>query len=422
MDEVKRDFLQDKLNSISFKKCIGIKVGDMLHYYISDKYSWKDGLSSVMHMIVKTAFVRSYEFQHNGQPKTVCLFSNSYRGRTDHLQAFKNVSCLTENSVEMVCGRYAVKLGYFRYITLPLQWNNQMRRIISHFGSRWKLVSILYQAYMDYVALQEESKKNHWDIQYLLTYCDVMPVDSFFTQRFKREEKTCVTLQHATYNIEKNSWAYTASMSDYFLAESTSALHEAERAGYHGNMIPVGAPRFVGQRQYEQPDMFKTSIIGIVMNSPEQPREDNISMIMMLQRYCKATNKKLKLKFHPANDPQEYEQYIDRSNTETYGREISAEQFGNMVDIAIVSASSVFVTMLRQWIPCYLFVRKGHDPMLYANADEFKFTNEDEFERKLQNINTDQSITAMKNMRDYLLAQGDSTENYKKALKMIGII
>lgn len=422
MNETKTDDLQNQLNAISFKKCEDIKVGDVLHYHINDNCNWKDGLRSVAYMLIKTACTSSYKFQCNGIPKTICLFSNSYRGRKDHLKAFKNVTCLTENSVDMVCDKYTVKLCRLRYAIFPLCWSKQMKEIVPEFGIRMKFVSVLFQAYMDYLTLQQEVRKQHWDIQYLLTYCDVIPVDCFFTQKFIRQGKTSVTLQHATYNVATNSWAYVGSKSNYFLSESISALHAAEKVGYKKKMIPVGSPHYVGQKQYQQPDRFKSDVIGIVMNSPERPVEENVNMITLLQKYCKATDRKIKLKFHPANDQKEYEKYIDHFITETYGSEISAQQFGNMVDVAIISASTVFTTMIRQWIPSFLFIRKDHDPMLYDDVEVFKFENEKELDEKLQNINSYLWIEAMKSARTFLLAQGDSISNYKNAFKRIGII
>ncbi len=89
-------------------------------------------------------------------------------------------------------------------------------------------------------------RKNNIAVRLLMTYCDVMPVDSYFTQKFNNDNKMTITLQHGTFNINNNSWGYLGSRSTYFLAESQAAKDTAIEAGYKGNMIVAGSPHHLG--------------------------------------------------------------------------------------------------------------------------------------------------------------------------------
>lgn len=63
------------------------------------------------------------------------------------------------------------------------------------------------------------------------------------------------------------------------------------------------------------------------MNSPMQPIEDNLQMLKLVQDYCKQNNKKLYIKWHPADDNSKYLNILDKDNVYTYGTEISIDNF-----------------------------------------------------------------------------------------------
>lgn len=280
----------------------------------------------------------------------------------------------------------------------------------------------LLRAYYDCNDVERYIRKNNLDIKFLVTYCDVMPVDCYFTQRFNSKGGASVTLQHGTFNTDTNSWAYLGSKSKYFLAESQAVIDSAKKVGYEGNMIAVGSPHTIDSQNTCKPNAFKTETLGIIMNADMIPIEENIGMIKTVQEYCKAHRKKLFLKYHPANNRDTYSEIIDTDFTKTYGTEISAEQFGEMVDVAIVSVSTVFNTMLMKWKPVLLFVRDGHDMMQFARTDDIKFLDSEQLSEKISFIDSPNYMKLMEKYRNYFLCSGKYEDNYRNAFKKIGIL
>lgn len=422
MRRLERYKTKEELNGISFYKCPGIKVGDVLHYEIPEKIGFKKILKSLIKCVYYSVF-SFCDFNQVGVPKTLSLFSNSYRTRNDHRKAFDNVSELIDNQLVVTPARRKFGLSKIKYLFTPLVWVHQMKNTSARFSERIFLsCGALLKAFYDCIDIEKYIKKNKLDIKYLVTYCDVMPVDSYITQYLKNNGIISVTLQHGTFITSSNSWAYLGSKSNYFLAESPFVVDDAKKVGYKGNMIAVGSPHTINSEKTLEPELFKTETIGIIMNTDMLPQEDNISMIKTVQKYCKDNNKKLLIKYHPSNIPSFYEKFIDLSFAKTYKTEISAEKFGDMIDVAVISSSTVFNTMLMEWKPVLLFVRDGHDIGLFSGTDEIKFENTEKLAEKIEIINTPEYKRLLEKYRNYFLCSGDYKENYKNAFREIGII
>jgi len=422
MENKERDKLKEELNNIKFRGIENILVGDVLHYSLDANPSIKSGVKSIARMILRMALCTSYDFEVVGTPKTVALCSNSYRGRMDHKKAFNSVIGLLTNYVKISFGSNKIDLFGVKHLIKVFAWNGQVRKVMTHFGKRMFLLSELFRAYVDYKYFENLCKKYDWKFDNFITYCDVMSVDNYFTQMLNLKQKTTITLHHGFFNKETNAWAYLGSKSKYFLADSIAAVEDAKSIGYKGNMLAVGSPHYLGQKEYPMPIQFETEVVGVVMNSSMQPMEDNIGMILAVQDYCRKHNKKMILKYHPSNNPVDYTKYIDTDVTATYGREISIEQFGDMIDIAVVSASTVFTAMLKQWIPAFLYVRTGYYPKLFSGTDALKFTGDDDLKRLVDRINRNEFSSEMTNLREFFLAPGDFEANYIKAFHDIGVL
>lgn len=422
MDSKEMNKRKEKLNEISFDGMEDIQAGDVLHYLLDVNPSTKSGIMSIVRMILRISLCSSYDFEVVGIPKTIALCSNSYRGRMDHKKAFDSVIALLNNYVKISFSTYRIDLSGGKHLFKVLSWNRQIRKVIPNFGKRMLFLSELFRAYVDYKYFESLCKKFDWQIDNLITYCDVMPVDCFFTQAFNLEQKKTITLHHGFFNKETNAWAYLGSKSKYFLADSMAAVKDAKSIGYEGNMQAVGSPHYLGQRDYKMPSQFNTETVGVVMNSSMQPLEDNVGMILEVQDYCKKHQKKMILKYHPSNNSEDYAKYIDTDITITYGREISIEQFGDMVDVAVVSASTVFTAMLKQWVPAFLYVRKDYDPNLFSGTDSLKFSTSDEFENLVSKIDKEDYKRELLKIREFFLASGDFKQNYKDVFREIGVL
>ena len=420
------DELQKKLNQIKLKKIEDIRCGDVLHYPILDIVDYLDTYISskkerlkAVPRIIKNSCVDNYEFIMDGKADILFLFSNSSRGRDDHLKAFMNAQELYENRLTMKCtGKQFTTVG-LKILPLAVVWNRQMKEVVQNFTIRSILIATLVQCCLDYQIFIKKAHKDNLNIKALVSYCDVMPVDCFFTQKFNSHKKITVTLQHGTFIVKTNAWAYAGAKSKYFLAESPYTVDCAKRAGYKGITMPVGSPHQLEASLREKPKSFKAEKLGLFLNSPMRPHEDNIQAINVLQEYCKKNNCKLLIKYHPANDQSIYEKIIDKEVSTTYGTDISAVEFGNMIDVAVVNASTVFNTMLSQWIPVLLFERKGYAPEMFFGVDELTFFNVEELKKKLHWILSDEFYERMDSYRNYFLCSGDLKTNYKNAFSEI---
>lgn len=422
MITLENEKLKEELNSIRFYKCSDIKIGDVLHYEFPEKYGVKQIVKSLIKIVYYSIF-SFCNFMKEGTSKTLTLFSNCYSSRADHREAFDNVVELIDNKLVVTPSRKKLNLSNIKDIIVPLVWIYQMKDTSARLSERIVLsCGVLFRAYRDFDDVELYINKNGVDIRYVLVYCDVMPIDCYFIQKFNIKDIITVTLQHGMFSASLNSWAYLGSKSKYFLAESQSIIDAAKNIGYEGNMMAVGSPHNINTQVLCVPDVFRTDVLGIVMNSEMVPREDNISMIKIVEKYCKTNGKKLMLKLHPSNDRIVYEEFIDSSFVKIYGNEINAEEFGNMIDVAIVSASTVFNTMLMKWKPVLLFVRDGHDLDMFYGTEKIKFSNEKQFADKIDFINTHEYKALLEKYRSYFLCSGVYRENYKKALQKIGIM
>jgi hypothetical protein len=404
---------QQKINDIAFINCIDIKMGDVLHYYLKSEINIKD----VCRALKSVFFVDNYKFSVSGNPNILCLCSSDYNFRPEHKKAFNNVMALIDDKIVMMSEKKIFSIFIIRNINFIIKWYKQLKKIEKDSKKRMyyslKILSI-YRTYQSWEKLLKEKK---WNINSFLTYCDVMPVDNFFTQKFNMNKKNTITLQHGTFNIINNSWAYLGSKSKYFLAESQAAKNTAISVGYNGKMIVVGSPHHLNEIK-KNINREKDSI-GIVMNSPMQPVEDNIEMLKELLKYCEKNNKNMFVKLHPADDNSKYNNILLNKNVHIYGKEISIDDFCNMVEIVIVSSSTSFLTALRLNIPCFLFVRENHDINLFEKTDYLKFTNIEELENKIIKIGSDEYKNEVKLIREYLIGSSDLKKQYKNIIKSI---
>lgn len=414
--------LEEKLNNLVFEGCEDVLVGDILHYSLDGEKNLKSGIKDIICMLIKVAIRSNYDVQILGDGSNMTLFSSSYLGRQDHYAAFKAVTSIIENKIsfESVTSKFDIR--GIKHISIICKWNRIMKKIDCSFGERMCLLRDLFQAYRDYEFIEETIKKQNIIPKNLLVYCDVMPVDCFIVQKYKKRNCQIVTFQHGTFPIEKNAWPYVKSKSDFFLADSEASCDDARKVGYNGKIIAVGSPFQFQKKPVEIVGPYKTDSIGIIMNSISLPVEDNIEMIRVVQDYCRENNKLLYIKYHPADKMEKYKNIVDSKVVKgQYFNELSMDEFINMADIMIASASTAIKTTLSCNIPTLLFVRKGYDYKIYQKTDELKFENEKQLEEKVEKIEKD-FVDVMRRQNAYLNVTGSVADNYKKVYTSLGII
>ena len=157
------------------------------------------------------------------------------------------------------------------------------------------------------------------------------------------------------------------------------------------------------------------------MNSSTDPYEDNISMINIIQKYCKEHHKEMYIKLHPSNNLEDYKKNIDYTVVSNiYSSDISIEDFANLIDIVIISKSTVFKTMISIDKPALLFVREGYDYNMFSNTDNIKFKNVCQLDKLVKKIENDFK-SEMQYLNAYFNVDGNIREKYQNAFKKIGI-
>ena len=127
------------------------------------------------------------------------------------------------------------------------------------------------------------------------------------------------------------------------------------------------------------------------------------------------------IKLHPSNNLEDYEKIIDYTVvSQVYSSDISIDDFANLIDIAIISKSTVFKTMISFDKPAILFVRDGYDYNMFSNTDNIKFRNLYQLDALVKKIEIDFK-REMQDLNDYFNVVGNIRDKYQKALKEIGI-
>ena len=416
--------VQIELNKIAFFGCEQIKVGDVLHYSLENPI--KGNLLIVILKLLRLSFIASsYDFQQYGESKALMFFSNDYRFRADHLKAFNSVLTVLNNAIAIRPSSKKYSFKGIGRVLLPIRWVKQMSKVVPSLQLRIRYSFTVFSAYIDACEITSKIENSKWRKLPLITYCDVMPTDSFIIQHFNNLGKLTVTLQHGSFNVKTNSWAYLGSHSKVFLAESQAAVDDGISAGYKGNMIPVGSPHNLNASVMPRKSSIENNeieLIGVIMNSPMQMVDDNIQMIVETQEYCKKRGIKLVLKCHPADSLDKYKSIIDGSMTEICRKGVSVEKFAEDMDLVIVSASTAFLTVLNMGIPTFLFVRPGNDPHLFLDTDMLKFSTSDDLDRLIKWRKTSEYSLELNRIKKYLLSPYEIHKCYQDAFKTIGIL
>lgn len=374
--------IRNELNNIRLYKIEKIKIGDLLYYPIKDsnnKRNIKDGIKDIACIFAKTMIRTSYSYKVKDDAETILLFSSSYRDREDHRKAFHKVQGLINKCVIFEAASYHMCFFGIKYIKLLIKWDKALSSVIKNWSERKAYLREIYQAYVDYEYIQNRISKLDTKIKNVITYCDVMPVDSFVTQMFNMRNITTITLQHGYFSLSQNSWPYSGSKSNIFLADSKASEDDAIEAGYKGKIVVVGSPHQINLVEKNKKKKMNDDVIGVVFDSDVLAGNHNQEMINIIQEYCKKNKKKAYIKLHPSND---INKYIKEINSDVllkiYKNEISIEEFAEIIDVAIISKSTVFKTMIKLGIPVALYSKKGHSQ--FKNTEIIQFSDTKEFE------------------------------------------
>lgn len=412
-----------ELNNVQLRGFEDIKVGDVLYYNIFMTSGFWQAIKHILCLFYKEAFKISYSFKLRGNGKTLCFFSSSYADRKDHYEAFMNATGIIKNQISVKADTSIWCFFGLRFLWLLPRWNRKLKRVEADFGARMLYLRILFRAYVDYNYVQNNIRNLHVSPKYLISYCDVMPVDSYLVQKFNNQECKTVTLQHGMFSLIFNPWTIRGTKCNYFLAQCQQNIEDLEKAGFFGKAIAVGSPH-----QFNMPEIvcngnYRTENLGIFMNGGDEGElgEQNKEMIRIVQKYCEQYNKKLMIKYHPANNPKFYGKLINQKIViNTFQKDISVTLFLEKIDISISGNSTTFVTALAADKPSLLFCRKDRDVCVYRNTDAVKFSTSKELKGIIDKISGD-FTGQMQELNNYFNVKGKISDNYKKAYELIGI-
>lgn len=405
--------LKRKINEIKFKDIEDILVGDMLHYRLEE--AGNGDLRNIFSML----FFKNYDFKVSGNPDTLC-FSGCGKNRKDQMDAFCGVVELINNKVTMVQSEKKFSFIGLKNIAKLLVWNKQLKTVVPDKNKRIFLLGNMFHAYLAFKLFEQNKKRYSWNINKLVTFCDVLPTDYFFLSKLNDECDITVTLQHGVFSVTSNKWAYSGSRSKYFLLDSQHTVDGAVMSGYKGKPLAVGSIHNMNKTVEERVPV-KNNVIGVFCNSVIFPEEDNTEMIRVVEAFCEVNGKKLLIKLHPTNDIAKYEKIINKQVSTICDKNVTVDEFAEQIELAIVGISTVFTAMLFKSIPSLLFYREGFDQNFYLNSEEVKFSTTERLKTLVEKIGTKDFNKIMERYKNYYLLSGNIKENYKRVFKEIGI-
>ncbi len=415
--------LAEKINALSFKGCEKILCGDALYYILmtdQTKLSGKETIKYITRIFLRWC-TQNNAYKVKGSPDTLFLFSHSYGDRQELKTNFEKVLKLVHNFVYMHPSPRRIQIKKLRLLRLPFIWDRQLAEIFRNRTQRYRMIYLLYCAYLDYYECCMFCKKHGIQLHKLVTNCDTHLTDSFFTQKFRnRKSAKTVTLQHGAFYARMDSWAYEKSHSDFCLVHGGYAMDEINKIPFFHTMIPAGLLSYIGWKEKPEPENYKAYRIGIFLDGGNFNYEHNVRLIQLMQQFKRKNNCRLYWKFHPTTNPADYEPHI-RYEQDVYSNDILLEDFLEKIDAGIVSNSTVMMELIKSWIPAFIYVDDKQEYDMYTKFDVCRFYNEDELEGIICSINSENMKNYMKKARDYYCTAGDTAANYRKAFRKLGI-
>ena len=202
---------------------------------------------------------------------------------------------------------------------------------------------------MYYVSVDAEYiLKKVGNIKTFISYCDVLPVDYYLTQRFNGFGIKTVTLQHAFF--PNGSEAYLNSKSRLFIANSEISKKYAINSGLSN--VCVGGP--VAELEVdEREQMLKSGVFAVLlddMHIDEKTRIDNNSMIDFSEKLANTFSLKFIIRYHPADRDNHFNRvlsglsYISSVETETI------DDLLKKVDFVVLNKSTCLFSAIMRLI------------------------------------------------------------------------
>lgn len=349
--------------------------------------------------------------------KIAFLFSNSSRGRNDHLLKLTNVANICKNRLEFLVKKrefsFKYMFFYFSQIYIVFSWIRVMHETFSY-KQAVKYSVILYIAYFDaYLILKSLIRQN---IPSLVVTCDHTPLDSILVQKAKQNGIITATLQHGHYEAYEGD-GFEKSYSDYFLAFGQATIDNAGKYYNSQKYIKVGMPQFI---DVSIPDKIIKRSFNVFLLIMSGCADEEIVALRETEKFIsKHPSYKRIIKLHPRTTPDIYDyKWLDLDEVIT--DEYTVYELINRSDFAVIpSGSTVFTEYMVMLFPAFLFEKERKAYERLSNREFFRFTNAEELEVLVGKIQSDEMEMEeqMKVARAYFTEIDDIAGKYREFLE-----
>lgn len=421
MEIIELNKLVDQLNILSIRGYEKIKWGDALYYslYYYKKKKKIYELKSIFAPILRGR----YSLECVGKTGFVFLFSSAYFDRNDHKDKFDKVTSQVLDKSVLIYSK-GICLENILQIHRIIEIYNQIKGInisrqLRRFISYWIYTLICEQCEVEAIL-----KKNGISMKALISYCDVMPVDSMLIQHYNSIKIRTITLQHGQFNIktEKGRVAYEKSYSDFFLCfgDYTKTCCRYLKIDQE-KLIPLGPPEIIGKKLPKHMRKPYKQKFGVVMSFFEA-KEENKGLLMCAAEIARITDCSVRIRLHPSLEISGFSDYIVTNVMEICDKKETMEDFVESVDFAIVGSSSVFQTFVLMLVPIYRYiVDSDEDP--FRGIDWCVFSNLENGILKIKEFldNPEKVETMLIDTRIKLIGNEDVALNYKRFFNNLAI-
>ncbi len=404
--------IQEKLNKISFTGCKEVLMGDTLFYWcfcrMKRKNTFRDVLTIVKDMM-RCLTVSKYAYEVKGNGETILLFSNSYRGREDHLVSVNRLKKLLSNYIFFSPKEYSFSWFNIRAFLLLFVWLWQMRKIQEDFSVKLFLIWGILFCFVDYDNIVRVIKKKNIESRYFVTLCDVMEVDCYFTQKLKKAGLKTVTLQHGFLS----EWGFRGSKSDYMFCYGKQTVEQAEEWGVDiHKYLPVGPLSHIERQavnELKRPILVRK--IGVFLTE-DSLFEQNKEILEWLTGNRETFGWKVNVRFHPTSDRARYSAFLlDELEVN------DACEFASLMDVVIiVGYSTTIIDSFCAGIPILIFAKQND-----LKLDFMVFHSMESLPDKLATLTTEEYELQYNIAKKRFITGGSISQNYINAFKDIGL-
>lgn len=397
------------LNNENFKGFTSIKCGTALFVSLAlEDRLHKSYLRSTVRTLFSCLFTK-IRVSKDDTNKSKFIFLCSNRTRRDYRAWMLKVADLVKNKTVFFPG---FKFRVSNILNLPIffSWFKIFRKYYNC-NLSYYYTSILFSVYCDFQFIKKHILSS--DIKLFVSYFDVAVLESVVTQYCNLKAIPSATLQHGFMIAGP---VLSLSRSDFFLAYGQHTAEQAILSGRKpGTIVNVGMPQLIGSSVRKQATVNKNKIIGVILNG-NPLYEDDYNLLNMALNFANKNNYKIYVKLHPGTLIDKYPDFDWKNVTKIYATEISALEFGTLIEFALVSASTVFIEYALNLVPVFLC---PSCKSFFARETWCKVNNEYELQLAVEALykNPDGYFQNMIRSRQYYSETENIEANYLKFFK-----